>query len=177
MLRYKATRRPCTEFCAKLRTLKRIKGKLPSHKDLLVQFGNPDGLQLSWTLGTWEELQQRDSCSFCQLVVSALLSGRNSTDGPINPAQEISCLLFPDEQAFRLSFVDARLAFLSEGGHDASGPDNARAVVGSSVQPGLVQKWLRTCQEKHRLTCGAQQQTVSPLHFLMATPCRSLALG
>lgn len=152
--------RPCTEFCAKLTALKRVGGRLPSHADLLAQLGQSSNNQYSSTLGTWEELQQRDSCSFCQLAASILLDSRRASDGLIDPAQEVSVLLSPDEQAFRLSFVDARLAFVAAGKHDASGPDNARIVQGTSIRPELVQNWLRTCQDKHSLTCGAGQQTV-----------------
>lgn len=169
MSRYPNGQVPCVDFCDRLRTLKRVGDKLPGNSDLLFQLGvTSNSQQASWTLGTWKELQQRHSCSICQLVVSTILEGRIPADGSIDPAHEIRSLLYPEEEAFRLSFVDARLAFVADGGHDASGPDNARLVVGSRVQPVLVQKWLRTCLEKHGLTCGAKQQTVFLFHCIFS---------
>lgn len=171
MNQFRYDQKPCTGFCAKLKALRRVYGKLPNHKDLTSQLSDPrDGQQGSWALGTWEELQQRDSCGFCRLVVYALLQCRppGKPDDWIDPGEKIRSLLLPGEQAFRLSypsFIDVRLAFVAEGDHDASGPDNARAVKGSRVRPELVRKWLRTCQEKHWLTCGARQQTVISQYF------------
>lgn len=160
---FRYDQKPCTEFCAKLKALRRVYGKLPSREDLISQLSDPkDGQQGSWALGTWEALQQRDSCGFCRLVVCALLECRpqGKPDDWIDPGEKIRTLLLPGEQAFRLSypsFVDVRLAFVAEGDHDAGGPDNARAVKGSRVRPELVRKWLRTCQEKHRLSPGAHR--------------------
>lgn len=151
--------RPCTKFCAKLKALQRVDGKLPSYDDLVAQLGGPKGQRCSSPLGTLEELQQRDACNLCRLVSSTLFEYRYVID----PDQQISILLYPEEQAFRLSypsFIDTRLAFVAEGDHEASGPDNARPVRASELSPTLVRRWLRTCQEKHRQTCGAEKQTV-----------------
>lgn len=151
----------CTEFCSQLRAIKLEDGVLLSHDELVEQLQfTDDDLEQGRHLGTWQELQQRTLCAFCQLVVIATSDsvGANQS-AAIRPDQAIGVLIFPGEQSFRLSYpsrLGIRLAFLAEGGTFASGPDSARLVRGPRVPVSRIQSWLQACDQKHE-ACSPEE--------------------
>lgn len=140
----------CTSFCQKLRGVA-DKSCPPSREVLVAQLQASDTeLASGWSLGTWADLQKHQ-CPFCQLAVSAILE--NFTDPTsIDPNQSIGVSLFPEENAFRLSYpsrLGTTLAFAA--GHDGqvTSPDNARPLTESALLPSIISDWLRKCDENH----------------------------
>ncbi|KAF1846033.1 HET-domain-containing protein [Cucurbitaria berberidis CBS 394.84] len=147
----------CTELCQKLNRVQLQHAQLPSHDELLAQLPplDSDG---GWCLGTWCQLQQRQQCAFCKLVVDAVLGSVKKThDEDIDSNQAISVLVFPDEQSFRLSYpsrLGTRIAFVAENAAQARGPDTARALPGAGIDISRLNSWLQVCCDNH----GACQQ-------------------
>ena len=150
----------CTEFCASLKAMQPKNGVLPSHGELAAElhFTAEDDQQMGRSLGTWKDLLERRQCGFCELVVAAISSGCAGLGGDqnaehVSPDQEIKVLLFPDEQAFRLSHpsrLGVRLAFVSRDDEQSEGPDTARLIDGSRIQVSRILKWLQACGESHK---------------------------
>lgn len=69
-------------------------------------------------LETWDALQKRMGCNFCQLVVGAIVvAHEENQNSEINQEQQIRILLFPGEQSLWPSYpsrVGARLAFVAQ---------------------------------------------------------------
>ncbi|KAK3389424.1 heterokaryon incompatibility protein-domain-containing protein [Podospora didyma] len=127
----------CTEFCQWLLDIRLWDGMLPSHDDLAaqLQLRSLDGGELGGDLGAWGDVQQRQDCPFCRLVVAAVSDERN-----IDPHQPIGVRLLADELAFGLSYPfpdDIRLQFVR--------PDNARATPTA----GRIADWLQSCDRDH----------------------------
>ena len=142
----------CTDLCQKLHGIRLQHGHLPSHDELIVQLSPLDS-DAGWYLGTWRQLQQREQCAFCQLVVAAILDNFEQDGSEIlNPNQAVSVLVFPDEQSFRLSYpsrLGTRIAFVADDAAQARGPDTARAPTSTGIDIPRMLKWLQTCCENH----------------------------
>jgi hypothetical protein len=144
----------CIEFCTRLKTISLKNSVLPSHDELIarLQFTNDDQ-QRGQCLGTWDELQKRTQCDFCQLVVAAVSESAGPADqSEVSPDQPVNILIFPDEQSFRLSYpslLGVRLAFVAQDDGQPSGPDTARLIGGSGIQISKIVSWLRVCNENH----------------------------
>lgn len=151
----------CTPFCEKLKAILLKDNLFPSHADLKAHL--PFSSEKSEChLGTWSDLQQREYCSFCQLVVTAV-SSHDIDDVPGD--QEISVLIFPGEQSFRLSYpsrLGLRLAFVAEDEKYVVGPDTARPVREENIQTGLIEKWMKVCDEEHGV-CWPKPVEVDPV--------------
>lgn len=144
----------CTALCDRLRATDLKDGVLPTHDELVdqLQFSEEDQ-EIGRHLGNWGILRQRTSCSFCQLVVTAISQSRSQNSyQETNPEQEIRILLFPGEQSFRLSYpsrVGIRLAFIAPEFKNAVGPDTGRIICESGIQTEQIKGWLKTCDEDH----------------------------
>lgn len=150
--------RHCTDFCNRLRTLFLTNEKLPSHDELISHLGfTDDEKEHGQHLGTLHELRQRTDCPFCELVVHAVLDGEShDSKKGIDFEHSIDALLFPEEQSFRLSYpsrLSTRLSLVAGDDQQCRGPDNARRVIGSDVQPSKVLGWLQQCEDHHSGTC------------------------
>lgn len=149
----------CTDFCERLKSINPKHGVLPLHDELVAQLklsdNNPDEDKdvPEALLGTWQDLQQRTQCTFCQLAVAAISASVETNGSDAIPGdQPISILIFPDEQSFRLSYpsrLGLRLAFVAENARYVSGADTARQVHKAGVQISQIKDWLRTCDEEH----------------------------
>ena len=146
----------CTAFCERLKAVKGGDGALPRHDELVAQLGfSADDRERGRLLGTWHELQQRAQCGFCELVVAAIAAHDADSKhghGGTPPTQPVRVLLFPGEQAFRLSYpspLGLLLAFVAEHAEQVTGPDTARRVDQPYIEISRVQAWLKACDEKH----------------------------
>lgn len=144
----------CTEFCSRLKAIVLKNGVLPSHNELSAQLQYTDrDREEGRSLGTWDELQRRTQCDFCQLVVAAISGSAGPADqSEVSPDQPVNVLIFPDEQSVRLSQpsrLGVRLAFVAQDDSRASGPDTARLVDGSGIQISRIIRWSRACDENH----------------------------
>jgi hypothetical protein len=144
----------CTEFCTKLAATRLTDDVLPSYDELLEQLP-ATGVLNEWHLGTWQEIQQRSQCRFCQLVVVAILQSVQHVQGnDIDPSQPIDILLFHNEQSFRLLYpspLGVRLSFVAEDKAQSPGPDTARRIPPQSTMLKRIRGWLRICDLKHDL--------------------------
>jgi hypothetical protein len=144
----------CTVFCERLKGMDVKHGVLPSHAELIEQLHfSDDDQEAGRLLGTWDILQQRTGCGFCQLVVAVIFEnqGRNENDA-INQDQEIRILLFPGEQCFRLSYpsrLGIRLAFVAQDVRHVVGPDTGRPIFEPGIRTEQIKGWLKTCDEAH----------------------------
>ncbi|KAH9860702.1 hypothetical protein J1614_012034, partial [Plenodomus biglobosus] len=174
----------CTPFCTALRALPHRVGTLPSRDDLLSKLPvvdeEGDG---GWYLGTWQDLQQRTLCMFCQLVVLAISDSRPNGSTAVELEERISVVLFPDEQSFRLSYpslLGTRIAFVANDEASALAPDHARAPAAASIDLERLKSWLAVCDEKHR-SCGEgavdTQETMVNYTQELAAPEKRAQMG
>jgi hypothetical protein len=142
----------CTDFCNSLSTIRLSSGTLPSHDQLIQHLPATKEIH-EWPLGTWHEIQQRDGCEFCQLVVIGVLRTIHDVQyDEIEPDQAIDVVLFPLEQCFRLLYpspMGLRMAFVAGGSVKPFGPDTARLVLSQDLIVPRVRHWLRTCDDRH----------------------------
>jgi hypothetical protein len=154
----------CTIFCELLKGTDVKHGFLPSHNELIekLHFSDKDQ-EAGRLLGTWDILQQRTECAFCQLVVAVILENEvRSENDAINQDQEIRILLFPGEQCFRLSYPSrpgTRLDFVGHDSQHVVGPNTGRPVLEPSIRTEQIKGWLETCDKAHE-TCSLR--TIDP---------------
>ncbi|KAL9114719.1 MAG: hypothetical protein Q9227_001397 [Pyrenula ochraceoflavens] len=176
-----AAYRACTPFCNKLRSLGLQNGKLPSRQYLLQHLELVENdREFGERLGTLSELRDRTHCNFCQLVVKAVESSADQWDKyEDNASQSIDVLLFPDEQAFRLSYPSrfgTKLAFVAEEDGKITGPDNARPVINTQVRAAQITGWLAKCDTYHSKSCSNQNQGYRSINEHMTSNFRLLDL-
>ncbi|SPO04197.1 uncharacterized protein DNG_06880 [Cephalotrichum gorgonifer] len=140
----------CSEFCQGLASLSTPDGSLPTHADLVAQLNfDQEAKEVGRSLGTWEEITARKTCTFCELVVNAVW---NSAEAEIDQGQRINVLLFPEETSFRLSYpspLGTRLSFTAEYIENVVAPDSARPISNNGVKPEQMLHWLKKCDEDH----------------------------
>ncbi|KAF2854813.1 HET-domain-containing protein [Plenodomus tracheiphilus IPT5] len=159
----------CTSFCTALQALPQRDVTLPSRDELLAQLpvvdDEGDG---GWFLGTWQDIQHKTSCGFCELVLLAIRDSFPNDIVEIEPGERISVFLFPDEHSFRLSYpslLGTRIAFATNDEAAAIAPDNSRASLAATIDLTRIKSWLAMCNKKHD-ACG--QSAVDELETMVA---------
>lgn len=97
-----------------------------------------------YSLGQWGEVKERSAnCPFCYLVICSS-PGRAVWDAP-------ATVEWKQEGGFFTNNLTEHIAFLNE--DVSTSPHGTARQLKPQIDPGLIKKWIKLCEQNHSDTC------------------------